>query len=423
MKRVALAYLLLVLLVGLLVTLVMPEQSDEEKPEGEAAALPAAITPAPEIASRVARIRGKEFDGEPPAVESVPRRELEERLARLDEEPPEDRDLAAAGALLLAQTGAAPPEQAEQLAVRRHGGTGVLAAYLPEENVVLLDAEHARSDPEGAEAAAAGELSRALDTAGREAPRVPPLLRDDEAARVALVGGAATVVAGEYAETHLRAKADVGAARDSRRDPETPPAMRTLARFPETIGATFVQGARRAGGRTAIDEILGDPPATTNALLHPDPAGAVRSPRFDVSEELRGGWRRRASANVGELDTAVLLSAGVSERVAFKAAAGWRAGRLELWTRGNGRCRPPCRRGAVSVLVHRWGDVADAQTFNQSMRDALIGGDAQATPEGGRGFTIGDGGAALVRAGRFTALVFAPDAPLAGRVAERALQG
>ena len=57
-----------------------------------------------------------------------------------------------------------------------------------------------------------------------------------------------------------------------------------------------------------------------------------------------------------------------------------------------------------------------------ALRDALVEGDAQAEPDGGRGFTIDDGGAALVRAGRFTALVFAPDAPLAGRVAEQALE-
>ena len=423
MKYAVIGYVLLVLVVGILVTLVMPEQSEEEGAAAEEhAALPAEITPAPEIAERVGRIRGRRFDGEAPRIEAVPRRDLEERLARLDEQPAGDPDLAEGAAILLAQAGAVPAEQAEELAARRHGGTGLLASYVPEENAVLVDAEYARSDPEGAEAAAAGELSRALDTAGEEAPRIPPFLRDDEAARVTLVGGAATLVAGEYAEVHLRAEADVGAARESLRDPETPPALETLLRVPETIGARFLQGARRTGGRSAIDEILGDPPTTTNALLHPDPATGVRSPGFDVSRELRG-WRRATRADVGELDTAVLLRSGVSERVAFKSAAGWRAGRFELWTRGGERCRPPCRRGAVSIVVHRWGDVADATTFNRAMRDALIGGDAQATPEGGRGFTIGDGGAALVRAGRFTALVFAPDAPLAGRVAERALEG
>ena len=424
MKRVAIAYLLLVLLVGILVTLVMPEQSGEQEAAGEEhAALPAEITPAPEIAARVADIRGRRFDGPPPKVEVVPREELERRLASLDEERPEDPDLATGAALLLAQAAALPPEQAEQLANRRHGGTGVLGAYVAEERVVLLDSEHARSDPEGAEAVVAAEMSRALDTAGEEAPRVPPLFRDDEAVRVALTGGVATVLAREYAEKHLRNAVDLEASRETRRDPETPPAIETLAGFPDTIGARFVTGAHEAGGWKAVDEVLADPPPTTNAMLHPDPAPAVRSPGFSVGEELGRAWKRRASADVGELDTAVLLRPGNSERVAFKAAAGWRAGRFEVWTKGNRNCRAPCRAGAASVVVHRWGDVADALTFSRAMRDALTEGEAQAEPDGGRGFTIDDGGAALVRAGRFTALVFAPDAPTAGRIAERVLAG
>lgn len=424
MKRVAIAYLLLVLLVGILVTLVMPEQSEEEEAAGEDhAALPAEITPAPEIAARVAEIRGRRFEGAPPKVEVVPREELEKRLATLDDEPPEDPDLATGGALLLAQAGALPPERAEQLVDRRHGGTGVLGAYVAEERVVLLDSEHARSDPEGAEAVVAAEMSRALDTTGEEAPRVPPLFRDDEAVGVALTGGAAALVAREYAEKHLRNAVDLEASRESRRDPETPPAIETLARFPDTIGARFVARAHEAGGWKAVDEVLAESPPTTNAMLHADPAPAVRSPGFSIGEELDRAWKRRASADVGELDTVALLRAGNSERVAFKAAAGWRSGRFEVWTKGNRRCQAPCRRAAASIVVHRWGDVADALTFTRAMRDALTEGDAQAEPDGGRGFTIDDGGAALVRAGRFTALVFAPDAPTAGRIAERALEG
>ena len=421
MRVAVIGYVLLVLVVGILVTLVMPEHSEEEEAAGgEHAALPAEITPAPEIAERVSRMRGDEFEGAAPKVEAVPRAELQERLAKLDAQPPEDPELTTGIATLFAQAGALPEREAARLAARRYSDTATLAAFVPEENVVLLDAELARSDPEGAEAAVAGELSRALDTAGEEAPRIPPLLRDDEAARVALVGGAAAVAAREYAGTHLRGEANLRAARDSRRDPETPPAIQTLARFPDTIGATFVSAAHKKGGWKAVAQILGDPPESTNAMLHPDPAEGVRSPRFDVAGELRG-WKPGPSADVGELDTAVLLRSGASERVAFKAAAGWRAGRFQMWTKG--RCEAPCRRASVSIVVHRWGDVADANTFNRAMREALTNGDAQAQPEGGRGFTIGDGGAALVRAGRFTALVFAPDAPTAGRVAQRALEG
>lgn len=421
MKIAALAYLALVLAVGLLVALVMPGHSEEEETHSEpAAAAHGEIAPAAEIARRVAELRESEFTDRAPKLEVVPEAELTKRLTQLDAKP-QDPELATAAALLMAQAGAFPAEQAEQLAARRYGGTGVLAAYLPEQDTVLVDQELAEEDPETAEAVAAGEMSRALDTAGSEAPRVPPLLRDDEAARVALVGGAATQVAQQYAEEHLGGQVDVEAAADARRDPETPPAAETLAQFPTTVGAAFVRGVREEGGWEGVAQVLGEPPDTTAELLHADPPEAVRSPRFAVRPELRGKWKRLASADVGELDTVALLRAGNSNRVAFKAAAGWRSGRVETWLQGQ-ECPPPCRRKSVTVVVHRWGDPADAGTFNRAMRDALTRG-AQAEPEGGRGFTIEDGGAALVQAGRFTALVFAPDAPLAGRIAERALRG
>ena len=424
MKVAALAYLALVLVIGLLVALVMPGHSEEEEGNSEpAAAANAEIAPAEEIARRVAEIREREFTEAAPKLEVVADAELTKRLTQLDAKP-QDPELVTAAALLMAQAGALPAEQAEQLAARRHGGTGVLGAYLPEERTVLLDRELAEEDPETAEAVAAGEMSRALDTAGSEAPRVPPLLRDDEAARVAVVGGAATQAAQQYARKHLGGEVDVEAAAAVRRDPETPPAVETLAQFPATVGAAFVRRAREEGGWKGVTEVLAEPPDTTAELLHAGAPEAVRSPRFAVRPDLRGRWKRLASADVGELDTIALLRAGNTNRVSFKAAAGWRSGRMETWLQGGPQqqCPPPCRKKSATVVVHRWGDPADAATFNRAMRDALTRG-AQAEPEGGRGFTIEDGGAALVQAGRFTALVFAPDAPLAGRLAERALRG
>jgi hypothetical protein len=433
-KAAAIAYALLILVVGLLVTVVMTRETDTEKEEAKAEqeakakepkALPAEITPAEEIAQRVVEIRGgSEFDGAAPKVQVVPQEELTKKLTELDAKPPQEPDLAAGAAILLAQAGALPPDQAEQLVNRRYGGTGILGAYLPEEKTVLIDKELAESDAETAEAVAAGELARALDSTGTEAPRVPPVFRDDEAVRVALSGGVAAFVERQYAEEHLGGEVDVDAARDARRDPETPPAAQTLATFPSTAGEAFIRGAHESGRWEGVDEVLADPPSTTGALLHPDGPEAVPSPDFAVKPELGKQWKRLANGDVGELDTVVLLGAGDDERVAFKAAAGWRAGRFETWVKGkpSQKCPPPCRKKAATIVVHRWGDVADAQTFNRAMREALVER-AQATPEGGRGFTMGDGGAALVRAGRFTALVFAPDAPLAGSLAEQALEG
>ncbi|HEX8205630.1 MAG TPA: hypothetical protein VF587_06185 [Solirubrobacteraceae bacterium] len=433
MKHAAIAYALLVIVIGLLVTAVMTRETDTEKQEAKAEqeaeakepkTPPAEIAPAEEIANRVAAIRDTEFDNASPKVLVVPPEELTKKLTELDAEPPQDKNLVAAGAILLAQAGALPPDQAEQLVNRRYGGTGTLAAYLPKENAILVDEELAESDPEIAEAAAAGEMSRALDSVGPQAPRVPPLFHDDEAARVTIFGGVAGFVEREYAAEHLEGEVDAEAARDSRLDPETPPALETLSHFPTTVGTAFVRGAHKAGGWDAVDELLGETPTTTQELLKANAAEAVPAPRFAVKSELGKPWKRLASADVGRLDTVALLRAGLSERNAVKLSDGYRSARFETWIKGKPQqgCAPPCAKKSVTVVVHRWGDAADADTFNKAMRDSLISGDAGATPDGGRGFEIGTGGGALVRAGRFTALVFAPDAQTAGAIAQKALE-
>src|SRR5687768_8683544 len=112
------------------------EAKAEQEAEAKAPKEPPAEIDAEEIANRVAEIRGAEYNKASPKVQAIPPQELVKKLTELDAKPPEEPDLAAAGAILLAQAGAAPPAQAEQLVNRRYGGTGVLGAYLPAENVV-----------------------------------------------------------------------------------------------------------------------------------------------------------------------------------------------------------------------------------------------------------------------------------------------
>src|SRR3712207_217594 len=98
MKYAVIGYVLLVLVVGILVTLVMPKHS-EEGGGGEHAAM----TSGPEIAEGVARITGGAFFEKYPPVEIVPREELERRLAEHDARPPRDGERNRAAALLLSQ--------------------------------------------------------------------------------------------------------------------------------------------------------------------------------------------------------------------------------------------------------------------------------------------------------------------------------
>ena len=436
MKTAAIAYALLILVVGLLVSLVMTRETETEKAEQEAAAhaaekrpapLPAEITPGPQIAERVEQIRGQAFTGKAPAVQTIPEADLTKQLTALDTPRPEEEDLVTAASVLLAQAGALPAAQAEQLAARRYGGTGALAAYVPESGNVLVAEEFAREEPEVAELAVAHELSRALDAGpSKDAPRVAPMFRDDQAALVAVRAGAATVAEREYAAEHLGLEASAGQesevqiSRDARQDPATPPLVQTLSAFPVRTGGAFVGEAHERGGWEAVDEILSEPPTTTAELLHQNAAPPEPAPDFRIKSVLGKDWKRLATADVGELDAIGLLRAGLGEVPAAKASAGWRAGRFETWTQGGKPCPAPCRKKSASVVVIRFADVPGALDYNRAMRRALTKG-ASARPEGGRGFVIDDGGAALVRAGRFVALTFAPDAPTAGELAQVAL--
>ena len=438
MKTAAIAYALLILVVGLLVSLVMTRETETEKAEQEAAAhaaekrpapLPAELTPGPQIAERVEQIRGQAFTGKAPAVRIVPQAELEKQLSALDEPQPEEQNLTTGAAVLLAQAGALPAKEAPQLIARRYGGTGVLGAYLPETGSVLVGEEFAQDEPEIAELVVVHELSRALDAGpSKDAPRVAPMFRDDQAALVAVRAGAAAVAEREYAAEHLGRKAsgeqetEVQLSRDARQDPATPPLVQTLTAFPVRTGGAFVGEAHERGGWKAVDDILSEPPTTTAELLHDRPAESVPAPDFRVKSVLGKEWKRLATADVGELDAIGLLRAGLGEVPATKASAGWRAGRFETWTQGGKPCPAPCRKKSASVVVIRFADVPGALDYNRAMRRALTEG-AGAQPEGGRGFVIEDGGAALVRAGRFVALTFAPDPPTAGELATTALRG
>ena len=434
LRNAVLAYVAAILVVGLFVTAVMTRETETEKEEAKAEQeeaerkpqpLPAGITPGPQIAERVEQIRGQAFNGKAPAVQVVPEAELEKKLSELDTAPPSDKGLATAASLLLAQAGALPAKQAEQLVARRYGGTGVLGAYLPEERTVLLSEELAEEEPEVAELVVAHELSRALDAGpAKEAPRVAPMFRDDEAAKTALHAGAAVQVEREYAAEHLGREAsaeesEVQISRDARDDPATPPLVQTLTAFPPEVGGRFVAGAHQAGGWKAVDELLGEPPTRTAELLHADAGAPVPAPEFSLQPALGKDFKRLASADVGELDTIGLLRAGLGEDRGARAARGWRAGRFETWAKG-GPCPAPCRKHSASVVVWRWADAGASLRFVRAMRDALLEG-TTARAEGGRGFVIDDGGAALVRAGRFAALTFAADAPTAGELAEAAL--
>ena len=297
---------------------------------------------------------------------------------------------------------------------------------------VLVDKELAESDPQNAELLIAYELARGLEAEGfEEVGRHPRPFRDDESARIALQDGAAALAAEQYAAEHFGAsepvEPNVADLQERGEDPATPPALKELAAFPTREGRDFVEGIHEDGGWPAVDRAHEEPPVTTREVLHPD-AGeedAPPAPTIEIEDVLGKGWTELASADVGELDTITMLVSGAGEGPAREAADGWRTGRFQTFGKGPQaqQCKPPCRKEAVSIIVLRWADPSESEDFEGAVRVALeSGADAQKESDENT-WTIENGGAALERAGRFTSLVFAPDARLAGEIAETSLEG
>jgi hypothetical protein len=446
MKYAVVAYAAAILLVGGIVTaLTAPKHEDaEQQAEAQAVAAerakqpPSEMTQADTVAARVEEVRGLEFEQGAPALEMAPATQIQQQLTTLDTEAKSEvkgselqreQKLESATGILLAQAGALSPQDVTQ-AARQFAEPGALGVYVPAERKVLVSKELADSDPELAELVLVHQLTRALEGERfGETARLPRPFHDGDAAELALHDGTAALTASEYARRFLGAGEPADPAslvRAPGSGEEAPPALQALADFAPEDGARFVAGLHERGGWDAVDAAHREAPATTREILHPESRGEapVPPPAPSLDQALGQGWQQQASADVGELDTIALLRAGLEEGPAREAAEGWRAGHFEHWAKGTSgqSCRPPCRKGSATVAVWRWDAPADGQQFARGIRRTLERA-AGAEPEGGRGWKIEDGGAALVREGRFTALAFAPDAPTAGRLAQAALAG
>ena len=439
MRFFIIGWLVLILVVGVFVTTVSaltetPEEKKEKQEKAEARererAL-ASITPAAEIASRVAAIRGLEFRGAPPKVQAVEAAELTKQVPEADTKAAEeaeganakqDQATATAGALLLAQSTGVKPDAISK--AEKASGDGAIARLVPAQRSVIVSAEALERDPLLAEAAIAHEMARALDDQefGAAARRVEPL-QDEDAALAAVREGSAARTEAEYAEQHLTGEVEqVGDVR-RREDQEDPEPLLAYAHFPSTSGERYVAGLYEDGQWESVNERLREPPTTTNAVLHPGEGADGPAVERSVleSEELLPGMELVASPDVGELDAVAMLRGGLKEPEAREAAAGWRAGNAMIWSEG-GSCPPPCRDKSASVVILRWADEAAARDFASAFRRSFETA-TKAEPEGGRAWTVEKAGAALVRQGPLTAVSFAPDVQIAGGLATAAAQG
>jgi len=105
-----------------------------------------------------------------------------------------------------------------------------------------------------------------------------------------------------------------------------PPLLTESFIFRYRDGARFVEAIRRRGGERAVDELFRRPPASSEQILHPEKYLSNEAPQVIGIDERAFGennWTMAASTPLGEIGIRGLLLAGVQERDAVRAAAGW----------------------------------------------------------------------------------------------------
>jgi len=116
------------------------------------------------------------------------------------------------------------------------------------------------------------------------------------------------------------------------------------------------------GGWAAVDALYGNPPVSTEQILHPDAYPGDRPVPVALPNELAArmgaGWTTEQRDTLGELQLRVWLEAGGGpawKPTADAAAAGWGGDRVEL-------LRAPGGAWAL-VLKTVWDGAADAHEF------------------------------------------------------------
>lgn len=129
-------------------------------------------------------------------------------------------------------------------------------------------------------------------------------------------------------------------------------------------GARFVEEVRRKAGGRGINELFARPPLSSEQVLHPEKYFQNERPldvRLDEAAFSSGGWQLVTSTPFGEIGVRGLLMAGVSEKDATRAAAGWGGDRAFLFERS----------GNASIFVWKivWDKSADAEEFFRSYNE------------------------------------------------------
>jgi hypothetical protein len=190
-------------------------------------------------------------------------------------------------------------------------------------------------------------------------------------ARLSLVEGDATLTMSQWEVQHLT-QAELGEILAASGDDASlkillamPPILRDSLLFPYTLGLGFVQGMQSGGGWDAVNAAFGQPPDSTEQIIHPDKYFAHEKPipvelPKDLASGLGSGWKVGLEDSFGEFQMQVWLKQNttVPAATAIDAAAGWGGDRVAVVDGPNGSWGV--------VLRTAWDSDRDAAEFESA---------------------------------------------------------
>ena len=146
-----------------------------------------------------------------------------------------------------------------------------------------------------------------------------------------------------------------------------PAALERIFIAPYQEGTTAVARLLNEGGQQAIDDLLANPPDSTEQMLHLDKLAAREQPLIvpapDVAAALGADWTLLGHDTLGEFIIGVILNEELDRSVSTAAAAGWGGDRLSLYRDRDG--------DTLAVWRLRWDSARDAFEFFAAVRDWL----------------------------------------------------
>jgi hypothetical protein len=191
---------------------------------------------------------------------------------------------------------------------------------------------------------------------------------DRTMARAAVVEGDATLLMSLWAQRFMSAE-DLGAVAGSV-DPASeailarmPAILKDPLLFPYTNGLQLALGAFTTNGYAGVDGLFGNPPDSTEQVLHPEKFAAREAPVAvafpdDLAARLGDGWKVSLQDTLGEMLLEIVLRDG-GATATNDAAAGWGGDRVALVEGPDG--------AKAVVLDTAWDTPADAAEFEAAL--------------------------------------------------------